>query len=371
MNWEAIGYAITDPRWGKEHLETLEGGRGLWAPDISYHNGRFYICATLRLNDDGRRYMLINRGARIMETSEDGTQCLSEPRMIWYGFSGHAPEGPHLLKKDGYYYCFLAEGGTGKGHMATVARSKNLYGPYESCPYNPILRQPELDELIWTPDGWPVIKGGGKPSTMAPLPFYHRGAIKTGNEPVRRKQLFDWMAPRTIDRRRIRVEAGGFIRITGDGRDLCERKCKSLLVRWQPEFNFAAEFEMFLPPPDKQGVVLADSEAGMTLYYDENTFIKFGLTNHQVFVKEYIDDSYTRVYNTAFMAGGADAVRLKIITMGLRRCFYLNDKPVCSLDNVTCLCPEGLVKGKRFTGATYGVYIYGKDTICWRQHRGI
>lgn len=452
VNWEVIGHAITDPWWGREHLGPLEGGRGLWAPDISYHNGRFYICATLRLNDDapcpqtqlvtsaerpegpygrpvihqvpgidpslftdddGRRYMLLNRGARIMEISEDGSKCLSKPQMIWYGFSKHAPEGPHLLKKDGYYYCFLAEGGTGKGHMETVARSRNLYGPYESCPYNPILHQPDeagalqccghgkpvstpdgrwfmvylcsrllsgkwgilgretaLDEIVWTPDGWPVIKGG-KPSTMAPVPFYNREAVKAGKKLMRQKpRISGWMAPRTIDPRRIQVEADGLISITGDGRDLCDRNCRSLLVRWQPEFNFEAEFAMFLPPPDEQGVILAGSEAGITLYYDENTFIKFGLTEHQVVVKEYIDNRYTRVYNTAFAAGG-ESVRLKVVTAGLRRRFYLNDNLVCSLNNVTCLCSEGLMKGKRFTGAAYGVYVYGKDRICWRQYRGI
>ena len=38
------------------------------------------------------------------------------------------PEGPHLIKRDGYYYLFLAEGGTGMGHCITVARSKDKIG---------------------------------------------------------------------------------------------------------------------------------------------------------------------------------------------------------------------------------------------------
>ncbi|WP_277406152.1 family 43 glycosylhydrolase [Lacrimispora xylanisolvens] len=250
IHWETIGYGVTDANWAKEHLGKLDGGRGFWAPDISYHNGRFYICATLRNNDDApfiqtqmvtssenpagpyetpiihnvlgidpsiftdddeKRYMLLNRGARIMEISADGKKLLSMPELIWYGHSGHAPEGPHLIKKDGYYYCFLAEGGTGKGHMITVARSENLYGPYESCPYNPIMHQwddmgviqccghgkpvqtPDgrwfmvylssrfidgtwgmlgretcLDEITWTADGWPVVNGRKGPSYMAP-----------------------------------------------------------------------------------------------------------------------------------------------------------------------------------------------------------
>ena len=52
VHWETIGYVMADPCWAKEHLGPLEGGRGFWAPDISYHNGWFTVCATLRLNDD-------------------------------------------------------------------------------------------------------------------------------------------------------------------------------------------------------------------------------------------------------------------------------------------------------------------------------
>ena len=36
-----------------------------------------------------------------------------------------------IFKKGEYYYAMLAEGGTGYGHGINVARSKNLYGPYE------------------------------------------------------------------------------------------------------------------------------------------------------------------------------------------------------------------------------------------------
>ena len=447
VNWNVIGYAVTDADWARQHLGPLEGGRGFWAPDISYHKGRFYICATLRQNDDapciqtqivtsagrpegpyqtpvihpvrgidpslftdddGRRYMLLNRGARLMEVSEDGSRLLTEPEMIWYGSAKHAPEGPHLLKKDGYYYCFLAEGGTGKGHMVTVARSRYLRGPYEDCPYNPILQQTDeagvlqccghgkpvstpdgrwfmvylcsrflegrwgmlgretaLDEIIWTPDGWPVMKGGRKPSTMAALPV---AKIKTEhNCDCDRHGAAMWMAPRTIDRERLCIEADGLIRITGDGADLCERSCESMLLRWQPDFDFVTEFEMFLPFPDAEGKILADSEAGLTLYYDENTFIKFGITDGQVLIKEYIGDGYVRQKVVSFDPGQSASVTLKAVTAGLFRSFWLNDILIGSLDHVTCICSEGFNRGKRFTGAAYGVYVYGRDCLCWRE----
>ena len=46
IHWNVIGHAITNPDWAR--LKGLEGGRGYWAPDISYYEGKFYITATYR-----------------------------------------------------------------------------------------------------------------------------------------------------------------------------------------------------------------------------------------------------------------------------------------------------------------------------------
>ncbi len=443
VHWEVIGHAVTDRQWAKEHLGPLEGGRGFWAPDISYHKGRFYITATLRNNDDmeyiqtqmvtsserpegpydtpvihnvlgidpsiftdddGKRYMLVNRGARLMEISEDGKQVLSEPKLIWYGHSGWAPEGPHLLKKDGYYYCFLAEGGTGKGHRICVGRSKQLYGPYEDCPYNPIMTQRDeiaaiqccghgkpvqtadgrwfivylcsrfidgqwgmlgretcLDELTWTPDGWPIIHKGKGPSYMAALPFGPEEREQKGSD--RTAGVSEWMTPRTMDPEYVKAEEDGSLLIRGDGRDLCDRDCKSLLVKNQPDFAFTAEFEMELA--EGAGADFA-SEAGVTLYYDENSYIKFGVTKDKIILKEFVDDRYVRSEEKTFSFGGA--MSFQVVTDGLSRAFYFNNEFLWKWDDVTSICSEGLRKGKRFTGATYGVYVYGKDLLRWRQH---
>ncbi len=55
------------------------------------------------------------------------------------GLGSRYPEGPHIYKKDGYYYLLLAEGGTEHGHHVNILRSKSLFGPYEPNPANPIL----------------------------------------------------------------------------------------------------------------------------------------------------------------------------------------------------------------------------------------
>lgn len=46
---------------------------------------------------------------------------------------------PHLTKHGDYYYIMCAEGDTGYYHSVTMGRSKNVYGPYEADPCNPIL----------------------------------------------------------------------------------------------------------------------------------------------------------------------------------------------------------------------------------------
>ncbi|KAK2784289.1 hypothetical protein FQN52_009094 [Onygenales sp. PD_12] len=73
---------------------------------------------------------------------------LSPEKTLWTGTGGIYPEGPHLYKKDGWYYLVISEGGTFEGHMVTVARSRELWGPYESYERNPILPARGADEYV-------------------------------------------------------------------------------------------------------------------------------------------------------------------------------------------------------------------------------
>ncbi|THY05197.1 hypothetical protein D6D02_07777 [Aureobasidium pullulans] len=64
---------------------------------------------------------------------------LSKEQIVWKGTGGNCPEDPHIYKKDCFYYLLISEGGTFKDHIITVARSSNIWGPYESYEKNPIL----------------------------------------------------------------------------------------------------------------------------------------------------------------------------------------------------------------------------------------
>lgn len=73
---------------------------------------------------------------------------ISEEKKIWDGTGGIYPEGPHIYKRDGWYYLLISEGGTHGGHMITAARSTDIWGPYEEYERNPILTAKGTDEYI-------------------------------------------------------------------------------------------------------------------------------------------------------------------------------------------------------------------------------
>ena len=449
IHWTIIGHAITNPEWA--HLEGLEGGRGYWAPDISYYKGRFYITATYRLNDtgtvyrkqmvtsskdpqgpynkpvfidedgidpsifndeDGRRYMLLNRGARIFELNEEGTEKISEARLLYYGDQKRAPEGPHLIKRKGYYYLFLAEGGTGPGHRITVARARSLEEAFQPCPYNPIMRQwvddspltrcghgkpvqtqdgqwymvylcgrsldgytilgreTALDPIQWTPDGWPIVNQLQGPSTLQKIPSIASKVQEKNKENTNfidknQKLNKDWVFPRPPVADGYLIK-GNQVLLRGSQEELDKKEARNILLRRQVEFNFTASVLM-------KHITLENSQnAGLTCYYDENTWIKFGLFHSQAHgnklsVVEHIDMEEKVAKEEVFVPESVKNITLCVVTKGLKRSFYYqfdNQKKelLTSLDNVYYLSDEGIKKGKRFTGAMVGVYAYGGNS---------
>ena len=63
-----------------------------------------------------------------------GRPARRTPKNIFAGSPHGLVEGPHLFKRDGWYYLTDAEGGTGYDHAVTMARSRKIEGPYELHP---------------------------------------------------------------------------------------------------------------------------------------------------------------------------------------------------------------------------------------------
>lgn len=180
VNWKLIGYCLT--RRSQLELDGCRNSGGIYAPTIRHHNGIFYMITTnvtdkgnfvvhtkdiygdwsepawidqdgidpsLFWDDNERCYYCSTgildgiRGIVAFEINPITGEILSDKKLISEGCGGQCAEGPHIYKKDGYYYLMIAEGGTEYAHRETIQRSKNVYGPYSPCPHNPILSHKE------------------------------------------------------------------------------------------------------------------------------------------------------------------------------------------------------------------------------------
>ena len=79
------------------------------------------------------------KGIMLQEYSPSLKRLIGEPCMIFRGTQLGVTEGPHIYLHGGYYYLMVAEGGTGQNHAVTLARSKDIKGPYAVHPENPVL----------------------------------------------------------------------------------------------------------------------------------------------------------------------------------------------------------------------------------------
>lgn len=186
INWTQLGHCLTRP--GQLELSRCGVSDGIFAPTLRYHGGRFYmitsnrsagggnhffvytddICGewsdpvwitapdgsypdgvdpSLFFDEDGGVYFSCvawdERGQGIGQAQVNlATGRLAAPlRIVWHGTGGTFPEGPHTYRIGGWYYLMVAEGGTEFGHKVVLARARDIWGPYEPCPHNPVLSQ--------------------------------------------------------------------------------------------------------------------------------------------------------------------------------------------------------------------------------------
>jgi xylan 1,4-beta-xylosidase len=194
VHWTQIANAIDRPEQFK--FDGLAVSEGMFAPSISEHSGTWYIVnvcvgcggnfvitakdprgpwskpifingldgaidASLFFDHDGRVWIVYNapppgkplyegHRAIFLRRFDPATgQATGRPAVLING--GIHPEarpiwieGPHIFRKDGFYYLIAAEGGTAENHSEVVLRAKNVEGPYVPGPINPILTQRDL-----------------------------------------------------------------------------------------------------------------------------------------------------------------------------------------------------------------------------------
>lgn len=188
-NWQLISHPLN--RLSQLNMHGNPDSGGVWAPALSYADGKFWLvysdvkivtgawkdghnylvtCDTIDgewsepvyLNsagfdpslyhdeESGKKYVLnmvwdrrVDNhsfyGISIQEYSHDQQKLMGERQIIFKGSEAKLTEAPHIYKVGEYYYLLTAEGGTTYAHIATIARSKSLMGPYEIHPENPLI----------------------------------------------------------------------------------------------------------------------------------------------------------------------------------------------------------------------------------------
>ena len=195
-NWKQIGNVIE--RTSQLDFMGERMTRGLFAPAISCNNGTYYVTCTdidhdgnfvvtakdpagpwsnpvkipqvrgidpsLFFDDNGKAYIVYNSDApdnkplysghrtiRTYEFDPVNSKVTGEEKQLVNGGVDISKkpvwiEGPHIMKRFGWYYLYAAEGGTSVNHSEVVFRSKSVGGPYIPYEKNPILTQRDLPE---------------------------------------------------------------------------------------------------------------------------------------------------------------------------------------------------------------------------------
>ncbi len=215
VNWEPM-YSLYDQlkKYDVQHP---------WAPDLAKHGDTYYyyafanskkhllfVCTTKDIKNgpwsdpvimgsagfteegdelidpamtfdlNGKPYLFMSKNC-VYPLSDDGLSYTGDfiqvaddpPVPDTHEIEGIYTEGPKLTYRNGYYYLMVAAGGTigpATAHGVYAYRAKDIMGPWELSPYNPIVHTESNKETWWTkghasfidtPDGeWYILYHG-------------------------------------------------------------------------------------------------------------------------------------------------------------------------------------------------------------------
>jgi xylan 1,4-beta-xylosidase len=197
----------------ENYLVTSSGIDGEWSDPTFLNSSGFD--PSLFHDDDGCKYLVNmlwdqrpgrNRFAGIVlqEYSPQEQRLIGERCLVFQGTSIGFTEGPHLYKRNGYYYLLTAEGGTGWGHAVTLARARDVRGPFEVHPDTYILtarHRPDIElqraghaDLVETQHGETYM------AHLCGRPLRNRGRCTLGRETAIQRMVWSddgWL--RTAD----------------------------------------------------------------------------------------------------------------------------------------------------------------------------
>ena len=363
VHWELAARPLN--RVSQLDMRGIPCSCGVWAPCLSYADGKFWLIYTIvnstggvfkdtdnylvtaddlygdwsepvYLNstgfdpslfhdEDGRKW-LVNMswdyrpdhnsfaGILLQEYSPEEKKLIGRPVNIFHGSQLHKTEGPHLYRRGNWYYLLTAEGGTGRGHAVTLARSRSIAGPYELHPQNPVLtsrynpdlalqkaghadlvetengewymvhlcsrpldgcsilgRETAIQKIRWYEDGWPRLENGGRePKTeliAPPLPEFAPKRTPVRNhftEKTLNPHFCTLRMPLGPDTLSL-TERPGFLRLHGR-QSLHSAFEQALVARRQEAFAYTVETKLEFAPEDFRQM------AGLVCLHDSDNY---------------------------------------------------------------------------------------------------
>ncbi|MCI1895032.1 MAG: glycoside hydrolase family 43 protein [Lactobacillus sp.] len=385
INWTVVAEPVDRP--SQANLLGNYNSGSLWAPALSYDHGRFYLIYTdvkttgifkdtlnylieapaitgpwsepvflnasgfdpaLFHDDDGRHYlmnMLYDHrldhdgfaGVVMQEYDLAHHQLVGARQKIFQGTQLGNAEGPQMLKRNGWYYLICAAGGTGYSHAATIARARNIWGPYTVAPNTPLMttkphpdsplqkcghvslveitpdewyatfitarplklqrgnctlgRETGLTPIRWQ-DDWPYLLDGGEvPPLQSPLPSIAQDVEQRTDF----SETIDFTTAKAlpISLKSLRGPLGDHAQLTPAGlvlrgqQSITSLHRQSLLARRWQAFHFTATTTVDFAPTNFQTL------AGLVLFYDTDNWqylsINYDETKHTRYLQVMVD----------------------------------------------------------------------------------
>lgn len=321
--WDVNNYVVTTRDIEGEWSEPVYlNGRGI-DPSLFHHadGSTWLVSMEMSYRDGGKPGFPKWNGIIIQQYDPQQQRLTGECRTIYGGSELGITEGPHLYQRDGWFYLLTAEGGTFYNHGVTMARSRNLLGPYETDPIGqmltsrydcrlPLQRTGHAD-LVQTPQGdWFLVHLCGRPlpsrgrSTMGretaiqAVYWNEEGWLRlTSGKNTPRLQVHSPLAERPWPALPVREDFDsptlplwlqtlriplpesvcslqarkGWLRLYGR-ESLSSRHCQSLVARRQTDFAFTAQTRVDFQPTSFQQM------AGLVCIYDTTHYLYLYLT---------------------------------------------------------------------------------------------